>query len=288
MWQRLASSGPFWMLLAGFLFGWMGVCVKLGSADFTPAELVFYRSLVGLLAITVVVRWRGQSLRTRLWRLQITRALAGFVSLLLFFYAIAHLPLGTAVTLNYTSPLFLALITTVLLRESLSGRLWLALLLGFAGTLLLLRPSLASGQWLPALLGLCSGVTAAVAYLNVRAMGKAGEPDWRVVFYFSLISTCGALGWMLTGRMHAPGLQHVGLLLGLGLTAVLAQIAMTRAYRLGVTQAVSNLAYANVVFSTLLGVWIWNDPLPWLAYAGMVLVILSGILSSLPRARGIT
>ncbi|MDP2026994.1 DMT family transporter [Sulfuriferula sp.] len=271
-----------WMLVAGLLFAIMGGFVKLAASQFSSAELVFYRSLFGLLAIYWVIRTRNRTphpFATVHWRAHLTRSVAGFIALLLFFHAIAELPLATAVTLNYTSPLFLALLLTFWQREKPHWPLLSALLLGFAGLILLLRPTLHADQLLTGLMGLGSGFLAGVAYFNLRQLGRLGEPDWRTVFYFTLVSSLGAgivasvTGW------HRVDLQAAGVLLGLGITATLAQLALTRAYRLGNALTVGGLAYSTVVFASLLGVLWWREVLPAGAWLGMGLIVASGVMS---------
>ena len=130
------------------------------------------------------------------------------------------------------------------------------------------------------LLGLMSGVFAAIAYLNVKQLGAAGEPEWRIVFYFSLIATLGGALWMLAHRFHAIDGPQLGLLIGMGATATLAQLAMTRAYREGHTLVVGSLAYSTVVFASLFGILFWNDRLPVAAWGGMALIVLSGVIAT--------
>ena len=270
------------MLVAGLLFAIMGGFVKLGASQFSSAELVFYRSLFGLLAIYWVIRTRNRTphpFATVHWRAHLTRSVAGFIALLLFFHAIAELPLATAVTLNYTSPLFLALLLTFWQREKPHWPLLSALLLGFAGLILLLRPTLHADQLLTGLMGLGSGFLAGVAYFNLRQLGRLGEPDWRTVFYFTLVSSLGAgIVASMTG-WHRVDLQAAGVLLGLGITATLAQLALTRAYRLGNALTVGGLAYSTVVFASLLGVLWWREVLPAGAWLGMGLIVASGVMS---------
>lgn len=268
-----------WMLVAGFLFGCMAVLVKLGAADFSSAELVFYRSLFGLLVIYAIVRVRRLPLATSHWKNHCWRGLSGLSALLMFFYCITQLPLATAVTLNYTSPLFLALLTTLILKERFHWPLALAVALGFIGIVLLLHPTLQEDQWRTGLIGLSSGFLAGVAYLNIKQLGSLGEPDWRVVFYFTLISTLGAGAWMLLGTFHPVTPGNFFLLLGLGITATLAQLALTRAYRTGKTLVVGALAYSTVVFASLWGILLWNEVLPTSAWLGMGLIVASGLLS---------
>ena len=270
-----------WMIVAGFLFALMGVFVKLGSVYFSSAELVFYRSVIGLAVIFAIVRAQKLPLATPNVAMHVWRGLSGFFALLLFFYAISVLPLATAITLNYTSPLFLALFLTLVLKEKPHWALIGAILVGFCGVVLLLRPTLHSEQLDAGLMGLASGFLAGIAYFNVNQLGKQGEPEWRVVFYFTLVSTIGAGAWMLVHRFHPLTWEQVPLLLGLGASATLAQLAMTRAYRVGKTLVVGSLAYLTVVFASLFGIAIWAEWLEQSAWLGVGLIVLSGIFSVL-------
>lgn len=272
-----------WMLVAAALFALMGVLVKHASAHFSSGELVFYRSAFGLLAIggVIVVRHRCllAPLATPHFKAHFWRGLSGFAALVLFFYAIARLPLATAVTLNYTAPLFLAALSAWWLKEKHGRGLVAAVLLGFVGIVMLLRPQLADQAWLPALAGLVSGMLAAVAYVNVKQLGKLGEPEWRVVFYFTLLATLGGGAWMALAGFHRPQAEDWPWLIGIGVTATVAQLALTRAYHRGRTLTVGALAYTTVGFSAVYGVILFGEHLPVLAWAGMAVVALAGILA---------
>lgn len=271
-----------WMLVAGFLFALMGVLVKLASIRFSAPELVFYRSLFGLLSIYVVIvlmnrQWLAP-LATRHSVSHATRGLTGFLALVMYFYGIAHLPLPTAITLNYTSPLFLAAITAWWLKERHGHGLAAAVVIGFAGVLMLLKPGWGGPGMLAMLAGLLSGLFAGLAYLNVRNLGRQGEPEWRIVFYFALISTLGGAVWMASAGFAVPGAADLPLLLAMGATGTLGQLAMTRAYRVGNTLAVGALAYSTVGFAALYGVLIFGDRLPLEAWLGMLLIVIAGVV----------
>lgn len=292
--MRLPNLGSLWMLVAALGFAVMGALVKVGAQKFSSAELVFYRSIFGLLVIWVYIAVNKLPLATPVMFKQMSRAVVGFASLVLFFYAIVHLPLATAITLNYTSPLFLAVFTPFLLHEKPKKWLFTALIIGFLGISLLLKPTITSADWLAGSLGLLSGIGAALAYVHVKQLGKANEPDWRTVFYFTLVSTIGAGLWMLFApqlifsstfdtihfdNFHAIGWQDLYVLLGLGFSATIAQLAMTRAYRTGDTLVVASLAYLTVVLASLFGVIWWQEHLSLDAYIAIGLIILSGIVS---------
>ena len=270
-----------WMLVAAALFALMSVLVKHASATFSPAELVFYRSAFGLLAIWGVIAVRHRHLFAPLATphamAHFWRGLSGFAALVLFFYALARLPLATAVTLNYTAPLFLAVLSAWWLRERHGRGIVGAVLLGFVGIVLLLRPQVQGQAWVPALAGLASGMLAAVAYVNVKQLGRLGEPEWRVVFYFTLLSTFGGAAWMVFAGFHRPQPEDWPRLAGIGVTATVAQLALTRAYHRGRTLTVGSLAYATVGFSALYGVLLFGERLPLAAWIGMAVVAAAGV-----------
>jgi drug/metabolite transporter (DMT)-like permease len=257
----------------------MGALVKVGSVKFSSAELVFYRSLFGLIIIFTTIRFKNLPIQTPHINKQIARALLGFFALLMFFYAIAHLPLATAITLNYTSPLFLAAFMPFMLHEQPKKILYLALAISFFGVVLLLKPSFASKDLLAGLMGLCSGIGAGLAYLHVKQLGNLHEPDWRTVFYFTLISTIGAGIWMLFDQVSSIEWQDLSVLVGLGASATIAQLALTRAYRTGKTLLVASLSYSTVVISSFFGILFWGEHLSLSEWIAIGLIISSGVIS---------
>jgi drug/metabolite transporter (DMT)-like permease len=271
------------MLAAGMSFALMSVFVKQGSLYFSSHEMVFYRSLLAMAFLFGLMRLPGAKGRPkRTWvgpnlGLQVRRGVIGFIALATFFYAVAKLPMSVAVTLNYSSPLFLALVMPFWLGERSKPLEYLAVALGFIGIALLLRPWEGGGDLFPAMVGLFSGFMAALAYVHVRQLGKLDEPEWRTVFWFAVVGLIGAA--LLSGATgwHAPRIGDVPLLLALGVFATFGQLAMTRAYRRGDTVVVASLAYSTVVFSSLLDVVIWKLRLPPIAWAGMALTIAAGV-----------
>jgi len=199
-----------------------------------------------------------------------------------YFFALGILPLATAVTLAYTSPLFVALLLVLWFRERLGMRAFAAIGLGFFGVVLLLKPTLQAEQWVGALAGLGSGLIASVAYVNVRELGRAGEPEARTVLWFSGVTSLFGLAWALAaGDLHAIDSERAAIILGVGGFGGCAQLAMTRAYRYGKTVVSANLSYSTVIFSSLFGVALWNERLPWTSIAAIAVIIASGVLVSL-------
>jgi S-adenosylmethionine uptake transporter len=281
------------MLLASFLFATMGVCIKFASSHFNSFEIVCYRGLFGVLFLYGLTRVRRVSLRTSVPMMHVWRSIVGTVSLTAWFYSIAILPLGTSMTLNYMSSIWIA---TFLLGGALllqgrdapirrQGPLFVTVLAGFAGVAMVLRPTLAPDQVVGALVGLASGVTSALAYLQVSALSRAGEPESRTVFYFSVGAVLvGAVGMVFAGVSPWDG-PHVLWMLPIGLLAVLGQLCMTRAYASGATLVVANLQYSGIVFAALYGLVVFGDRLPLIGWLGMALIIVSGVAATVLRER---
>ncbi|MGY3352266.1 drug/metabolite transporter (DMT)-like permease [Serratia marcescens] len=200
------------------------------------------------------------------------------------FYSLIHLPIATATTLGYTNPLFQSAIAFITARGQLTGRLLFSVLLGFTGILVLLRPDAPNGEYVATLVGLAAGLLTALAYFNVGKLVRRGEPELRVVFYFSLVGTL--VGGLMTALLGFSLLDGAMLLCvcAIGVFGSLGQIAMTRAYGGGNAVIVSILSYSTIIFSTLLGYLIFGERLSYIAAAGMALIVLSGALAVRKRA----
>jgi drug/metabolite transporter (DMT)-like permease len=267
------------MVAAGLSFALMGVCVKYAAAQFSAAELVFYRALVQTAGAFVLLHHQGLSVRTARFGMHAHRGVAGFVSLFTFFYALTALPVATAMTLNYTSPVFLTVLLAWFARERPGARLVVTVLIGFVGCALLLQPTIAANQFWPAVVGLASGAISSVAYWNVRELVRAQEPEARVVFYFGVFALLGSLVWMAPQTWHPVTFDNAAPLVGVGVLGGMGQLAMTRAYGKGSTLVTAALSYSGIVFSSVLGILLWRDVLPLSAWIGMALIVAAGIIA---------
>jgi S-adenosylmethionine uptake transporter len=220
--------------------------------------------------------------------MHLTRSISGTISLTLWFFAIAGLPIATAMTINYSSPLFIGAwmaITAWRAGERIDLRMQSTLILGFLGVMLLLKPTIASDQWIFAIVGTASATLTAVAYLSVKALSQAGEPSARIVFYFSAMNaTAGLVGSSIAG-FHAHEATGLMLLLAVGVTATLAQLAMTRAYASGGTLLTTNLGFTGILFSTAWGVLLFDDVVRLDSTIGMAIVVIAGVSATLITAR---
>ncbi|OGI47290.1 MAG: hypothetical protein A2637_03985 [Candidatus Muproteobacteria bacterium RIFCSPHIGHO2_01_FULL_65_16] len=269
--------GAVFMIASGLLFAAMGAMIKHVSTRLPDEMVVFFRSAMGLLALTPWIWHRGLGeLKTRHLTRHITRGLAGLSAMYCFFYALARMPLAEATLLNYATPLFVPFIAFLWLGEAVSHRLWTPIGIGFVGILLILKPGL--NLFTPvSLVGAASGVLAAVAVVGIRRLTRS-EPVFRIVFYFSAVSaTVSAVPLLWSWRTPDPELWV--LLIAIGAVASLAQLLITRAYACAPAAQVGPFSYSTVVFAAVLG-WLWWNEVPdVLSFLGALLVCAAGILA---------
>ena len=243
--------------------------------------------------MAMVLRASKVSLRTRIPMMHLWRSAIGVFAMGAWFYAIGHLPLAMSMTLNYMSSVWVAVF--VVAGSLLYGRvrdrrgnglLMGTVLLGFAGVIVTLRPTIEQNQLFAGLVGLLSGMAAAMAQLQVTALGKAGEPEVRTVFYFSvgttLLGTAGAFFNPFT-PWSQMSMESAAWLVPIGIFASLGQWCMTRAYSQGATLVVANMQYSGIVFASIYSVALFGEHIALLGWIGMALIIMSGILSTIVR-----
>jgi S-adenosylmethionine uptake transporter len=278
------------MLLSCLLFSLMGVFVKLASAYYSVGELVFYRSVIGVFLMFIAARVKRGSLLTRYPKEHLVRSFCGAVALCLWFYSISQLPLGLAMTLNYTAPAWMVLFVTVMTRlngyESINLILLITVAVGFVGIVLILQPTAGSNQWFGGSLGLLSGVVSAIAFLQVAALGKLNEPGYRVVFYFSLAGIIlGIVDVVFKGGFSPHTIRSSSLLLTMGILAAGAQWSLTYAFSNGKTLVNASLQYLTIAFSCVFGGVVFGDRITQLALVGMILVAASGVSAAYFRSK---
>jgi drug/metabolite transporter (DMT)-like permease len=257
--------------------------VKLAASELPNAMVVFLRNLLGLAAVLPWLLRQGGGLRTSAWKGHLVRGLFGLGSMYCYFAALAHLRLADAVLLYQSMPLFIPLVERVWEREPWPPGLWSALGLGFAGLLLILRPG--TGLFSPfALVGLMAAVFAAVAQVGVRRLTRT-EPVTRIVFFFAAVATLGSAP-PAAAQWRTPDLALWPILLALGGSATLGQLAMTRAYAHAPASRVGPVLYTGPIFAAVFDWLLWRR-LPDLVFlAGAAMVAAAATLAlRRPRAR---
>ena len=268
------------MLLASAMFAVMGSFVKLAAEHGASLpQVVLFRGLPSVFLLLLWARAARQSIVPSSWRLHLWRNLSGVTSMWLGFFAISHLPLATATSLNYTAPLFIACWMLGWGGAQRDPVRIAAVALGFLGVIAVLRPSITQDQWLAAALGLAAGAMSAIAMMQIRQLGRIGEPEWRTVLFFSLavcLSSFAGLGIQGWGQADMAGYLS---LVGVGTAGLFGQLAMTRAFGHGSALLTAALQYTTIIFAALIGMGFWADHLDNLAWAGMGMIIFAGLLS---------
>ncbi|OGW79916.1 MAG: hypothetical protein A3G33_02225 [Omnitrophica bacterium RIFCSPLOWO2_12_FULL_44_17] len=268
------SRGIFLMLLAALSFGVMATFVKFACRTIPSNEVVFFRSLLGSIAIAYVIwkekaSWIGHKPVILFWR-----GFTGFVALSMHFYAIAYLNLGTAVMLNYTAPIFVVIMAKTFLKEKISRVVRIAVFASFIGMYFLTAPQLESKP-LPLLIGLLSGICAAGAYTLIR-YSHENESPYTIVFYFTVISAIGSVPLLKFGFKWPNPFEWL-ILLGVTAGAFFGQVYMTKSIKSSPISVVMPFAYLTPVFATLMGMIFWKEYLGPIALLGSIIIIASGI-----------
>lgn len=289
-------KGILFMLLAALGFSIMGGAAKALKESFGAGQLVFYRNAVGLLFllpglfIRLPVQQGGKPLRLAF------RGLMGTLALYTLLYCILHIPLGTAMSYNLTSALFIAIFSFFLFKEYHGNRVGFAVVLGFAGMLLIYKPVMHL-PWYYHLAGLISGITSAIAYLTVHRLAKYYDP--RVIVLSFLLSgfivplaamiihyTTGANpdGLFIIDFKLPSGLEWFWILL-MGLAALFGQYFVTRSYGSDKAGIVSIFGYSNIIYSVFIGMLL-GDAFPgWISWAGILCIIGSGVIITLVKRK---
>lgn len=291
-------KGIYYMLLAALGFSTMGAAAKLLKGSFNAGQLVFYRNFIGLLFLAVGLFLRPPVQKGGKLTWLMFRGLMGTTALYTLLYCILHMPLGTAMTYNLTSSIFIALFGFMLFGEYHGHRVAIAVIIGFLGMLLIYKPGFSGSPWYYHFAGLVSGITSALAYLTVGQL--ATYYDSRIIVLSFLLSGV-ILPLISLGLHHFFGIPDNGLLiiswkwpdeaiqwlwlLILGLSALFGQYFVTRAYGTDKPALVSAIGYSNILFSLIFGLLLGDAFPDLLSLLGILMIISSGILISLEKKR---
>jgi len=272
-----------WMLFASFSFGSMNALVKWTSAEVDVWTTIFIRSIVIALAIYTIARIGSVDLVVHDRKNMAFRCFTGLVAMILYFSALGLIPIGQAVTLQYTNPLFVALLSGFFLSERVHPQIWALAMISFLGIILIVSPDLRTVEK-DALLALGSGFFAGVAYLYVRKL-RATEEALSIVFWFAAFSV------MVSAIPAIPRLAHIIsdpilmlALVGIGLGAGAGQVGLTYAFHRANAAWVSAFSYLTVIVATVYGYLLFDEILDTRDVIGGLLIICSGIILSVSQA----
>ncbi len=276
----MKQKGIIYIILSALFFSIMAAFVK--SVPQLPlSEKMFFRNFIGLIAVAVTLLKTKQSIKVNHKPLMFFRAAFGLTGVGLYYAALSKMPLANAVILNKLSPFFVVIFAGIFLKEIIGPKQRIALVLSIIGALLVIQPNL-DFDLLPALLALGSALFAGAAYTVVRKLTSYDHPTI-IVFYFCLISSIVLIPFMMIEGFIVPSLTQLISLLGIGISALLAQLFMTNAYQYAPASELSIYTYINIVFSSMWGLIIWGEFPNWIAILGASIIILAAFLNYLSK-----
>jgi len=263
------------MLVSTASFGLMAITIRFASADIATTEVAFFRNAFGLLALLPLLLRPGRPLpRTRHLPRYLVRTLIGLCSMLCGFWAIGHLPLSQAVSLSYSTPLFVTVLAVVWLGERVRMRRWLAVAAGFVGVLVILRPG--SSSFSPGLLiALLAAVIGALVAIQIKQLSRLDAPD-TVVFYTYVFWVPMSLVPALFQWTWPQGLDWLWLA-GTGILGTAGQLFWTRALRLGEVSALQPISFMQLPLVVLLGWWLFGESVDPATLSGAAIIIGANI-----------
>ncbi len=268
------SPGVRFMLYATFFFALMNAAVKL--LNHLPAiEIALLRSVVSLFLAFVIVRYNHIPLPGNNRKTLLLRGLFGSSSLVLYFITLQHMPLASAVTLQYLSPVFTAIMGIYMVKEKVKPWQWVFFGISFMGVMMVqgfdnrIEP-------LYLIIGIGSALFAGLAYNTIRQL-KQTEHPLIITFYFPLVSLPVTILLMSGIVWVMPAGTDWMILIFIGLTAQIAQYFMTRSYQSDELSKVASLKYIGIVYALLFGYFIFGETYSLAAHLGMV-VVLAGVI----------
>lgn len=269
-----SHKGVYYMLIGAAFFAAMGACLKYAMETIPVFQAVFFRSIVSTLILGAVVIRKGLPRFGKNRKFLLIRSIVGFVAMVCSFYALSKIPLADAAVLHHTSPLFVALFSTMFLGEKVTGRLVFMLGVALVGIVFVYQPG---GQSLshPGLIALLAGALAGLAYVTVRHLHQT-ESSWIIAFHMATITALLSLPVMIFD-FAAPGPGEWTALLAAGLFGTGGQIFMTKAYRYEQASHVAPFSYASVILSVVFGALFWGEIPNAYALGGMAMIIASGV-----------
>ena len=287
------DKGVLYMLLGALISALNGALTKILSEDMSALEIVFFRNLIGVVIILYALKHTAPKLKGGKLHLLITRGVFGFLAMILFFYTIAVIPLGEAITLNKTSPLFATVLAFYLLKEHLNMKTAVALLIGFLGIVLITKPFgfMISYEHL---LGILGGFFAAAAYTTIKKIKDTYDARIIVLSFVGIGTLLPALLFLAAPYVNAPSsleflfeefrmpnsLYLWVMIAFMAIISTLSQWLLTKAYSASNIAIIGVVSYTNIPFAIGFG-WMLGDKFPdVLTFTGIALIVLGGILVS--------
>jgi drug/metabolite transporter (DMT)-like permease len=265
------------MLLAVLMFALMDAGLKLLSSHYPSLQVSALRGLSSLpiVAIWVLATVKPSSLLRVHWPLHLLRGVLGIAMMVGFVYGLRTLPLSTVYAITFVAPLLVTAMAGPILKEKIGAGRWLAIIVGLIGVLVVVRPTGAGMLTAGGLAILGAAVCYAAGAITVRVLAQRDSTQ-AMVFWFMVLLSLGA--WLLALPTWKPLLAgDVWIIIGVGVTGSLAQVALTEAFRRGEASLIAPLEYSALLWGVMLDVVLWGvlpDSITWI---GAAIIVVSGL-----------
>ena len=279
------------MLIGAMISALNGAIAKILADDMSAMEIVFFRNFIGVLIILYALRHTPPKLSGGKFHMLLTRGFFGFTAMILFFYTITVIPLGEAITLNKTSPLFVTLLAYYLLKEHLNQKILFALLIGFLGVILITKPFGFTMSY-EHFLGILGGFFAAAAYTTIKKIKDIYDARIIVLSFVGVGTLLPAILFAVAPFIQAPASIEFlfpiftfpttpwiwTLILLMAVISTISQWLLTKAYSISNLSIIGVISYTNIPFAIGFG-WMLGDTFPdALTFTGIGLIVVGGIL----------
>ena len=275
------TKGIVCLVASAFGFAVMGFCVRFTDScgDYVPAfQKSFFRNVVAVsVAAALCLRHGVRPPPAGTMPLLVLRSTLGTIGIFANFYALSHMPLGDAMTLNKLAPFFTVFFSWMFLKERLTMRQALCIAGAFAGAVLVMKPTGTNIPAMPAIAGFVGGASAGGAYACVRALGLR-KTDARVIVLFFSVFSCLASAPFLIFDYHPMTFTQVLVLIGAGTGATLGQFGITAAYRFAPPREIAVWDYTNILFAAVFGFLAFDQIPDASSLCGFALILAMAML----------
>ncbi|GAA4858857.1 DMT family transporter [Luteimonas vadosa] len=275
------------MLGAVALFGVMDAGLKQLAPHYPAMQVATLRALS---ALPLVLAWTMATVGIRAllrvhWPLHLLRGLLGVAMMGGFVYGLRSLPLTTAYAISFVAPLLVTAMAVPILREQVGPRRWTAIGVGLVGVFVVLRPTGEGMFTLAGLAVLLAAVCYAAGAITVRLLARRDSTQAMVFWFLAILAlVAGALAWHEWRPIHAG---HAWVIIAIGVSGTLAQVALTEAFRRGEASLIAPLEYSALVWGVLFDVMFWQVLPDGVTWAGAGIIVASGLyLLRRERAKG--
>jgi len=271
------NLGILMMIFASICFALVGVMIKF-IENIPLMEMIFFRNLPSILILPLILKNKNISLRGENKPLLLFRSFFGFLSTVGYFYTFKTMTMTDAMTIRQLSPFFIVMFAIIFLKEKVSPQRIPIFLLVFLGCLLVIKPGIRL-EIFPAIVGVLAAIFGAGAHISLRNLRLTDHP-LVIVNYFSFVSGLMALLILIwQNNFVVPDFISLMSLILLGLIALGAQIALTKAYQMAPASMVSLYTYSQIIFATIFGMFFFRELPDLFSIFGASLIIISGYLN---------